>query len=771
MAANMAAMAAMMQNVQMPEVVILPKPPMFTDNLARNDWLSRASKYVQNMVIGPESMVVRNRYIYTGLQDGWVVEVIPPPPFGSGPRVRRILRMSTPECKTGVQDESLCGRPLGVRADKQGYLVVTDAYKGIFRINPRNGRYKQLFNTANKVKGETVGFINDLTIADDGTIIFTSSSQKYNRTNFLDIILEGETTGKVLVYNPRLSPPNQVQELASNLGFPNGIELAADNSYVLIAEGGRAKIHRVWIGANTAKRGRLEVFAENLPGFVDNIRRTPRGTYWVGISSIRSDEMPSVLDRFGDKPQMRRGIMRLPREQLIARTPKWGMAVELNEDGQIIRSLQDPEGRLFTAVSEVQEEDGLLYIGSFDRPYIGILNETLLPRPKLPTPEATVPAGPDNGVGTGTGGSTGGTTNTGTGAGSGTGGSVPNPGTGGGSVPNPGTGGGSVPNPGTGGGSVPNPGTGGGSVPNPGTGGGATTGQNGGTPGTNPNNNGGPGSPSGPADSGSAVKPVASVGRTPQITAFLQRVLTNAMRMGGQQRTETIVALVKRLIDYAAEIRKLTERTNRLEESLSALQQIPGIGSGPGPGTGTGTGAGTGTQIETTPRTVAGTTSGTGSGAPSSGSTTGTSSSTSISPVAGSGATTAANAGPPTSTPSPAADATTAQSQAQTTANAPTPAGTTVGPDTTVAPTAGPDTTVAPTAGTVTTVASTASADAGTTTPAPIPPAVTTAAVGTANDDDGNPEGTSIVQTSPPTTTALATEASLLATTTIPPEL
>ncbi|XP_070181107.1 adipocyte plasma membrane-associated protein-like isoform X2 [Littorina saxatilis] len=578
MAANMAAMAAMMQNVQMPEVVILPKPPMFTDNLARNDWLSRASKYVQNMVIGPESMVVRNRYIYTGLQDGWVVEVIPPPPFGSGPRVRRILRMSTPECKTGVQDESLCGRPLGVRADKQGYLVVTDAYKGIFRINPRNGRYKQLFNTANKVKGETVGFINDLTIADDGTIIFTSSSQKYNRTNFLDIILEGETTGKVLVYNPRLSPPNQVQELASNLGFPNGIELAADNSYVLIAEGGRAKIHRVWIGANTAKRGRLEVFAENLPGFVDNIRRTPRGTYWVGISSIRSDEMPSVLDRFGDKPQMRRGIMRLPREQLIARTPKWGMAVELNEDGQIIRSLQDPEGRLFTAVSEVQEEDGLLYIGSFDRPYIGILNETLLPRPKLPTPEATVPAGPDNGVGTGTGGSTGGTTNTGTGAGSGTGGSVPNPGTGGGSVPNPGTGGGSVPNPGTGGGSVPNPGTGGGSVPNPGTGGGATTGQNGGTPGTNPNNNG--------------------VGTDNSIVNFLERVRSNARGMTRNVLEESVVNLVQRLIEGEIRYRRATERGDRLQTDLNSLNNL--LASSTGPGTGSGTGSGSG-QTGTVP--------------------------------------------------------------------------------------------------------------------------------------------------------------------------
>ena len=35
--------------------------------------------------------------------------------------------------------EDACGRPLGVRADRQGYLVVADAYNGIFRINPRTG--------------------------------------------------------------------------------------------------------------------------------------------------------------------------------------------------------------------------------------------------------------------------------------------------------------------------------------------------------------------------------------------------------------------------------------------------------------------------------------------------------------------------------------------------------------------------------------------------------------------------------------------------------
>jgi hypothetical protein len=54
---------------------------------------------------------------------------------------------------------------------------------------------------------------------------------------------------------------------------------------------------RVWL--NGDKRGQIETFAENLPGFVDKIRRSPRGTFWVGLHTIRTATNPSLLDRFG----------------------------------------------------------------------------------------------------------------------------------------------------------------------------------------------------------------------------------------------------------------------------------------------------------------------------------------------------------------------------------------------------------------------------------------------------------------------------------------
>ena len=65
---------------------------------------------------------------------------------------------------------------------------------------------------------------------------------------------------------------------------------------------------RVHVG-NTPKRGTIEPFSGNLPGFVDNIRLSPRGTYWVGLSSVRHKDAPSVLDRFGSLPSKRRELM------------------------------------------------------------------------------------------------------------------------------------------------------------------------------------------------------------------------------------------------------------------------------------------------------------------------------------------------------------------------------------------------------------------------------------------------------------------------------
>ncbi|KAL8587794.1 hypothetical protein ACOMHN_021012 [Nucella lapillus] len=119
------------------------------------------------------------------------------------------------------------------------------------------------------------------------------------------------------------------------------------------------------------RKGEAEIFAENLPGFPDNIRRSGRGTYWVGIAVIRRAERVSFVDIAAPHPWLRRLVTKLfLQEFLIWLLPKYGLLIELDEDGQIVRSLHDPTGARVSATSEVEEKDGMLYVGSFSLPFL-----------------------------------------------------------------------------------------------------------------------------------------------------------------------------------------------------------------------------------------------------------------------------------------------------------------------------------------------------------------------------------------------------------------
>ena len=48
-----------------------------------------------------------------------------------------------------------------------------------------------------------------------------------------------------------------------------------------------------------------------------------------------------------------------------------GIVVHLDTEGRIVRTLQDPTGKVINGVSEVEDKDGVLYLGSYKAPYIG----------------------------------------------------------------------------------------------------------------------------------------------------------------------------------------------------------------------------------------------------------------------------------------------------------------------------------------------------------------------------------------------------------------
>ncbi|XP_013383692.1 adipocyte plasma membrane-associated protein isoform X3 [Lingula anatina] len=109
----------------------LPLPPQFIGPLAENKLLAKADKLFLDRLHGPESITVHNGKLFTGTADGKILEI-------NGDDIRVVATLGKPPCGK-FDDEPTCGRPLGMRFDKDGSLVVVDAYLGLFRVNVETG--------------------------------------------------------------------------------------------------------------------------------------------------------------------------------------------------------------------------------------------------------------------------------------------------------------------------------------------------------------------------------------------------------------------------------------------------------------------------------------------------------------------------------------------------------------------------------------------------------------------------------------------------------
>lgn len=63
----------------------------------------------------------------------------------------------------------------------------------------------------------------------------------------------------------------------------------------------------------------MEVFVDNLPGYPDNIRISPMGTFRVGMATTRFPRFfPPFLDAIAPYPALKRFIVKVWRESLEA---------------------------------------------------------------------------------------------------------------------------------------------------------------------------------------------------------------------------------------------------------------------------------------------------------------------------------------------------------------------------------------------------------------------------------------------------------------------
>lgn len=110
-----------------------------------------------------------------------------------------------------------------------------------------------------------------------------------------------------------------------------------------------------------------------LPGFPDNIRTNEKGEFWVAIHCRRT--MHSYLCAL--YPKVRKFLLKLPIAAKIHYLLQIGgrlhaAVVKYSPEGKLLQILEDSGGKVVKAVSEVEEKDGKLWMGSVLMPFVAV---------------------------------------------------------------------------------------------------------------------------------------------------------------------------------------------------------------------------------------------------------------------------------------------------------------------------------------------------------------------------------------------------------------
>ena len=317
-----------------------PPTPELTGQYAQNNELAKTQRLAVNGAKPEDVAFDKEDRIYTGAEDGYIYRF---QPDGSHPEVFT----------------RTYGRPLGLKFDQNGNLIVADADKGLLSVAP-DGRIDPLSNHADGVPFRCT---NDLDIAADGTIYFTDASYKYPLSELKADLFEHRPNGRLLAYDPKT---RQTRTVLRDLYFANGVAVSPDQSFVLVNETGTYSTKRVWL--NGEKQGQAETFIDNLPGFPDGIMSNGRDAFWLAIVNRRDSKLDSLLRR----PFLRKVVMRLP-NFLQPNIKRYAFVLAVDLNGKVVRNLQDPSPECFAQIANVVEHKGNLYFGSIGESAIGRL--------------------------------------------------------------------------------------------------------------------------------------------------------------------------------------------------------------------------------------------------------------------------------------------------------------------------------------------------------------------------------------------------------------
>lgn len=260
----------------------------------------------------PEDIIAtREGDLITGLGDG------------------RIIRIDPLSGAVRTMGET-AGRPLGLElVEDESTLLICDSVRGLLRMDLASGAIGTLVSN---VGGVPLRFCSNAVQAPDGSIWFTESTSRFDFDTYLGAFLERRPSGRLF----RLDTSGEVDVVADDLYFANGLTLAPDGSNLLLAETSMARLSRVEL--HGAAAGRPAPVVENLPAYPDNLSRFIDGLTWCGMVSPRNP----LLESLGRAPAgLSKVAWRLPEPALRPR-PRDAMVAAFDSWGNHVVSLRVP---------------------------------------------------------------------------------------------------------------------------------------------------------------------------------------------------------------------------------------------------------------------------------------------------------------------------------------------------------------------------------------------------------------------------------------------
>jgi sugar lactone lactonase YvrE len=292
--------------------------------------------------MGAEDVAVAdNGLIYTGTEDGSVFSVRP-----DGSRVELVGR-------TG-------GRPLGIELLPDGRLLVADAHEGLLAMETGTGEVERLVDTVN---GHRMVFCNNAAIARNGDIWFSDSSTRYGIERWKDDFVQDTRTGRLFCRRA----DGSVEKHLDRLAFANGVALAADESFVAVAETAARTVVRLWLTGERA--GQRDHPCRDLPGYPDNISRGSDGLIWVTIASPR-DPLVEVFQSRAPL-SVRRAVTKVP-EALQPKPRRTVRVMAFDDAGEVVHDIRG-EASAYHMVTGVREHDGRVWLGSLHEPAVAVI--------------------------------------------------------------------------------------------------------------------------------------------------------------------------------------------------------------------------------------------------------------------------------------------------------------------------------------------------------------------------------------------------------------